>query len=153
MPGTLVWVLVWEDPTCLRATGPVNHNYWSLRTVRNGSNSSSKQMGKVNITERLRSGQITYCQTGQKRNRKLHTRRQPRWTRWPWQSRKWHTFAVLNMSKGDRRGPSLSHIPAEHQFLCKHRGETQGPDEEQNPGKICKWSKFSVCSPTSIQIY
>ena len=25
--GTWVRPLVWEDPTCLRATGPVSHNY------------------------------------------------------------------------------------------------------------------------------
>ena len=43
MQGTWVWSLVWEDPTCRRATKPVrheywacalkpaNHNYWSLR--------------------------------------------------------------------------------------------------------------------------
>ena len=28
--GTWVWSLVWEDPTCRRATKPVSHNYWSL---------------------------------------------------------------------------------------------------------------------------
>ena len=27
--GTGVWSLVWEDPTCLRATKPVHQNYWS----------------------------------------------------------------------------------------------------------------------------
>ena len=27
--GTRVWALVWEDPTCCRATGPVSHNYWA----------------------------------------------------------------------------------------------------------------------------
>ena len=27
--GTRVWALVWEDPTCHRATGPVCHNYWA----------------------------------------------------------------------------------------------------------------------------
>jgi len=29
MPGTQVWSLVREDPTCLRATKPMCHNYWS----------------------------------------------------------------------------------------------------------------------------
>ena len=27
MQGTRVRALVWEDPTCHRATGPVSHNY------------------------------------------------------------------------------------------------------------------------------
>ena len=27
MQGTRVQALVWEDPTCRRATGPVSHNY------------------------------------------------------------------------------------------------------------------------------
>ena len=27
MPGTWVRALVWEDPTCRRAAGPVSHNY------------------------------------------------------------------------------------------------------------------------------
>ena len=27
MQGTRVRALVWEDPTCRGATGPVNHNY------------------------------------------------------------------------------------------------------------------------------
>ena len=26
--GTWVWALVWEDPTCCRATKPVCHKYW-----------------------------------------------------------------------------------------------------------------------------
>ena len=29
MQGTWVQSLVWEDPTCLRATKPLCHNYWS----------------------------------------------------------------------------------------------------------------------------
>ena len=29
MQGTRVWALVWEDPTCRGATGPVSHNYWA----------------------------------------------------------------------------------------------------------------------------
>ena len=29
MQGTWVWALVWEDPTCRRATRPVHHNYWA----------------------------------------------------------------------------------------------------------------------------
>ena len=29
MQGTRVRALVWEDPTCLGATGPVSHNYWA----------------------------------------------------------------------------------------------------------------------------
>ena len=29
MQGTQVRALVWEDPTCLRATRPVRHNYWA----------------------------------------------------------------------------------------------------------------------------
>ena len=29
MQGTRVWALVWEDPTCRGATGPVRHNYWA----------------------------------------------------------------------------------------------------------------------------
>ena len=29
MQGTWVRALVWEDPTCRRATGPVSHNYWA----------------------------------------------------------------------------------------------------------------------------
>ena len=29
MRGTRVWVLVREEPTCLRATKPVRHNYWA----------------------------------------------------------------------------------------------------------------------------
>ena len=29
MQGTRVWSLVQEDPTCLRATKPVRHNYWA----------------------------------------------------------------------------------------------------------------------------
>ena len=29
MQGTRVWALVWEDPTCRGATGPVHHNYWA----------------------------------------------------------------------------------------------------------------------------
>ena len=29
MQGTRVRVLVWEDPTCRGATGPVSHNYWA----------------------------------------------------------------------------------------------------------------------------
>ena len=29
MQGTRVWALVWEDPTCHRATKPVSHNYWA----------------------------------------------------------------------------------------------------------------------------
>ena len=32
MQGTRVWSLVWEDPTCHRATKPVHHNYWALCT-------------------------------------------------------------------------------------------------------------------------
>ena len=27
MQGTRVRALIWEDPTCCRATGPVSHNY------------------------------------------------------------------------------------------------------------------------------
>ena len=36
MQGTWVWSLVWEDPTCHRATKPVNHNYWApgIQTTR-----------------------------------------------------------------------------------------------------------------------
>ena len=29
MQGTWVWALVWEDPTCCRATKPVCHKYWA----------------------------------------------------------------------------------------------------------------------------
>ena len=29
MQGTRVRALVWEDPTCRRATGPVGHNCWA----------------------------------------------------------------------------------------------------------------------------
>ena len=29
MQGTRVQALVWEDPTCHGATGPVSHNYWA----------------------------------------------------------------------------------------------------------------------------
>ena len=29
MQGTQVRSLVWEDPTCRRATKPANHNYWA----------------------------------------------------------------------------------------------------------------------------
>ena len=29
MQGTLVQALVWEDPTCRRATKPMRHNYWA----------------------------------------------------------------------------------------------------------------------------
>ena len=29
MQGTRVWALLWEDPTCRRATKPVHHNYWA----------------------------------------------------------------------------------------------------------------------------
>ena len=29
MQGTWVRALVWEDPTCRGATGPVSHNYWA----------------------------------------------------------------------------------------------------------------------------
>ena len=29
MQGTQVQALVWEDPTCRRATGPMSHNYWA----------------------------------------------------------------------------------------------------------------------------
>ena len=29
MQGTQVRALVWEDPTCRRATKPVRHNYWA----------------------------------------------------------------------------------------------------------------------------
>ena len=29
MQGTRVRALVWEDPTCHGATGPVSHNYWA----------------------------------------------------------------------------------------------------------------------------
>ena len=29
MQGTRVRALVWEDPTCRRATRPVRHNYWA----------------------------------------------------------------------------------------------------------------------------
>ena len=29
MQGTQVWSLIQEDPTCLRATKPVRHNYWA----------------------------------------------------------------------------------------------------------------------------
>ena len=29
MQGTRVWALVWEDPTCRGAAGPVSHNYWA----------------------------------------------------------------------------------------------------------------------------
>ena len=29
MQGTRVRALVWEDPTCCRATRPVSHNYWA----------------------------------------------------------------------------------------------------------------------------
>ena len=32
MQGTQVWSLVWEDSTCLGATKPMDHNYWSPRT-------------------------------------------------------------------------------------------------------------------------
>ena len=32
MQVTQVWSLVWEDPTCHRATKPVHHNYWALCT-------------------------------------------------------------------------------------------------------------------------
>ena len=29
MQGTRVRALVWEDPTCRRATKPMRHNYWA----------------------------------------------------------------------------------------------------------------------------
>ena len=29
MPGTQVWSLVWEDPTCHAATKSSHHNYWA----------------------------------------------------------------------------------------------------------------------------
>ena len=29
MQGTRVQALVWEDPTCRRATNPMRHNYWA----------------------------------------------------------------------------------------------------------------------------
>ena len=32
MQGTRVQALVWEDPTCRGAAGPVSHNYWSCAT-------------------------------------------------------------------------------------------------------------------------
>ena len=32
MQGTRVRALVWKDPTCRRATGPVSHNYWATIT-------------------------------------------------------------------------------------------------------------------------
>ena len=31
MQGTRVRALVWEGPTCRRATGPVSHGYWAAR--------------------------------------------------------------------------------------------------------------------------
>ena len=31
--GTWVWFLVWEDPTCCRATEPMRHHYRSLTTL------------------------------------------------------------------------------------------------------------------------
>ena len=37
MQSTRVRALVWEDPTCRRATKPVHHNYWSLRTAMKSS--------------------------------------------------------------------------------------------------------------------
>ena len=27
MQGTQIWSLIWEDPTCCRATKPMCHNY------------------------------------------------------------------------------------------------------------------------------
>ena len=32
MQGTRVQALVWEDPTCCRATKPVHHNHWATTT-------------------------------------------------------------------------------------------------------------------------
>ena len=29
MQGTRVRALIWDDPTCCRANGPVSHNYWA----------------------------------------------------------------------------------------------------------------------------
>ena len=29
---TMVWSLVWEDPTCQGATKPTRHNYWAATT-------------------------------------------------------------------------------------------------------------------------
>ena len=29
MQGTRVWALVWEDPTCRKATKPLRHDYWA----------------------------------------------------------------------------------------------------------------------------
>ena len=43
--------------------------------IRNGGNPGAKQMGKANVIEDLRLGQITYGQTSQKGNRKLRGRR------------------------------------------------------------------------------
>ena len=33
MQGTRVRALVWEDPTCGGATGPVSHNYWACASA------------------------------------------------------------------------------------------------------------------------
>ena len=29
MQETQVWAVVWEDPTCRGAAGPMHHNYWA----------------------------------------------------------------------------------------------------------------------------
>ena len=33
MQGTRVWALIWEDPTCRGAAGPVSHNYWACASA------------------------------------------------------------------------------------------------------------------------
>ena len=38
MQGTQNWSLVWEDPTCSRATKPMCHNYWACALETGHSN-------------------------------------------------------------------------------------------------------------------
>ena len=38
MQGTRVWSLVWEVPTCHRATKPVHHSYWACTLEPTGHN-------------------------------------------------------------------------------------------------------------------
>ena len=45
---TWVWSLVWEDPTCCRATNPMCHNYWAdaLEPARHNYRAHTRQLLK-----------------------------------------------------------------------------------------------------------
>ena len=70
--GTSVWSLVWEDPTCHRATKPVHPEYWSehsLKQVRHNRRSRHSEKPSTTVRSSLCSTKAPSTERGVRQRR------------------------------------------------------------------------------------